>query len=91
MLEKKVFVYALSTLALLRTIDTPENPKGVAALSPCAEPCLLALPASLSSGMLRVYDLMVCVKMTRGHLVDECVGVLCVKKVWQLVRHAVCV
>lgn len=58
-LESKCFVYNVSNLALLRTLDLPAGAgKGASALSSCDEPSLLALPASASTGALRVYDLL---------------------------------
>lgn len=63
-------VHALQTLAQLRILETPPNPKGLAALTPCSEPCFLALPASSTSGVLRVYDLLV----DGGHVVCEVMG-----------------
>jgi len=58
-LEHKAYVYALQNLVVLRTLDMAfGNPKGVAALCPCAEPSLLALPASSETGTLRVYDVL---------------------------------
>ena len=63
-------VHALQTLAQLRILETPPNPKGLAALTPCSEPCFLALPASATSGVLRVYDLLV----DGGHVVCEVLG-----------------
>jgi autophagy-related protein 18 len=56
-LEKRTLVHALDTLVHLRTLETPSNPRGLAALAACGTPCLLALPASSASGSLRVYDL----------------------------------
>ncbi|MEW5307303.1 MAG: hypothetical protein WDW36_009710 [Sanguina aurantia] len=56
--EKKAYVYALHTLALLRSLETPDNAKGLCALGTCSEPTLLALPASDTTGLLRVYDLL---------------------------------
>ena len=47
-LEREVYVYALQSLVLLRTLESPENAKAVVALTPCSEPCLLALPSSAS-------------------------------------------
>uniref|UniRef100_A0A383W1Z6 Anaphase-promoting complex subunit 4 WD40 domain-containing protein n=1 Tax=Tetradesmus obliquus TaxID=3088 RepID=A0A383W1Z6_TETOB len=67
-LDGRVHVHALQTLAQLRIIETPPNPKGLAALTPCSEPCCyLALPASAAAGVLRVYDLLV----DGGHVVCE--------------------
>lgn len=57
MLEKRAYVHELQTLVHLRTLDTPPNPGGLAALTPCDDPCYLALPASATSGAVRVYDL----------------------------------
>ncbi len=54
-LERRAFVYDLESLQLLGTLDTPANPRGLAALTTCSEPCcLLALPAL--GGTVRVYD-----------------------------------
>ncbi len=58
-LERRVHVHALQTLEHLRTLETPPNPNGLAALTPCNEPCLLALPAAAGTGAVRVYDLLV--------------------------------
>lgn len=66
-LDGWAYVHALQTLAQLRILETPPNPKGLAALTPCSEPCFLALPASSTSGVLRVYDLLV----DGGHVVCE--------------------
>lgn len=66
-LDGRAHIHALQTLAQLRIIETPPNPKGLAALTPSSEPCLLALPASNTAGVLRVYDLLV----DGGHVVCE--------------------
>jgi hypothetical protein len=67
-LDARVHVHALQTLGQLRVIETPQNPKGLAALTPCSEPCCyLALPASAAAGVLRVYDLLT----DGGHVVCE--------------------
>lgn len=61
LLDRRAFVYDLESLALLGTLDTPPNPRGMAALTrggPAGDhpgaPCLLALPAG--GGAVRVYD-----------------------------------
>jgi autophagy-related protein 18 len=59
-LERRANVYALQSLEHLRTLETPQNPRGLAALTPAAapdDPDLLALPSSPSSGALTAYDL----------------------------------
>ncbi|KAF8066255.1 ATG18B [Scenedesmus sp. PABB004] len=67
-LDGRAHVHALSTLAQLRILETPPNPGGLAALTPCAEPCLLALPAGGGGGgSLRVYDLLA----DGGHVLCE--------------------
>lgn len=66
-LDGRVHIHALETLAQLRIIETPPNPRGLAALTPSPDTCLLALPASNTSGLLRVYDLLV----DGGHVVCE--------------------
>ncbi|MEW5309428.1 MAG: hypothetical protein WDW38_001317 [Sanguina aurantia] len=50
--EKKAYVYALHTLALLRSLETPDNAKGLCALGTCSEPTLLALPASDTTAIM---------------------------------------
>lgn len=59
-LERRTNVYALQSLAHLRTLETAPNPRGTCALTPAAEPgdpCLLALPSSGAGGALQVFDL----------------------------------
>ncbi|KAG1658038.1 hypothetical protein FOA52_014350 [Chlamydomonas sp. UWO 241] len=62
LLESKAFVYNVANLNLLRSMELPQGAgtrlPAAAALSACDAPNLLALPASTSSGMLRVYDLL---------------------------------
>ncbi|GMH32741.1 hypothetical protein BSKO_00575 [Bryopsis sp. KO-2023] len=58
-LERKAIVYELENLVKLKTLDTPPNPKGVCALSVGDGPCYLALPSSGTTGVVRVYDLLV--------------------------------
>ncbi|KAA6416714.1 MAG: autophagy-related 18-like [Trebouxia sp. A1-2] len=55
-LERRTLVHDLKTLELLRTLETPSNPKGCCALCTCFDPCLLALPSSSTSGTMRVYN-----------------------------------
>ncbi|GFR50725.1 hypothetical protein Agub_g12982, partial [Astrephomene gubernaculifera] len=55
---KRAHVYGMHNLACLRVIDTEDSPAGgCCALTACHEPNLLALPASASSGAVRIYDL----------------------------------
>ncbi|CAD7695509.1 unnamed protein product [Ostreobium quekettii] len=58
-LERKAYVYELDTLSQLRVLDTPPNPKGVCTLSSGTDPCYLGLPSSSTSGVMRIYDVMV--------------------------------
>uniref|UniRef100_A0A2P2JG13 Autophagy-related protein 18b isoform X2 n=2 Tax=Rhizophora mucronata TaxID=61149 RepID=A0A2P2JG13_RHIMU len=57
-LQEKVYIYDSNTLAILDTIDTVANTKGLCALSPCLDGCFLALPASTIKGSVLVYNVM---------------------------------
>eukprot|EP00884_Botryococcus_braunii_P010545 jgi/Botrbrau1/19492/Bobra.0571s0001.1 len=58
-LERRAYVYDLETLNLMQLLETAANPKGQVALTPCSEPCVLALPSSATSGTVRFYNLAV--------------------------------
>ncbi len=85
-LEQRVHVHDIHTLQQLCTLDTPPNPRALAALAPCDEPSLLALPALPTGagadtpagsgttpvlGAVRVYDLMRASASGRGDAVAE--------------------
>eukprot|EP00164_Ancoracysta_twista_P002117 GFYU01002794.1.p1 GENE.GFYU01002794.1~~GFYU01002794.1.p1 ORF type:complete len:373 (+),score=56.93 GFYU01002794.1:221-1339(+) len=55
-METKIHIFDLSNLKILQTIDTAPNPKGLVALSPNDENCMLAYPNSNVSGEVMVYD-----------------------------------
>ncbi|XP_044472124.1 autophagy-related protein 18b [Mangifera indica] len=57
-LRDKTFIYDADTLAILDTIDTVPNLKGLCAFSPSLDACFLALPASTSRGSVLVYNVM---------------------------------
>ncbi|XP_031285057.1 autophagy-related protein 18b isoform X2 [Pistacia vera] len=57
-LQEKTYVYDVNTLAILDTIDTVPNMKGLCAFSPSLDACFLALPASTSKGSVLVYNVM---------------------------------
>ncbi|KAK4257601.1 hypothetical protein QN277_007167 [Acacia crassicarpa] len=57
-LQDNVYVYDLNSLAILETIDTVPNIKGLCAFSPCLEACYLALPASTTKGSAMLYNVM---------------------------------
>ncbi|KAI9315554.1 WD40-repeat-containing domain protein [Dichotomocladium elegans] len=44
-LEEQIFVYDISNMKLLHTIDTSPNPNAVCALSPSSENCYIAYPS----------------------------------------------
>ncbi|KAJ2694592.1 autophagy protein, partial [Coemansia spiralis] len=50
-LEEHIYVYDISNMKLLHTIETPPNPTAICAMSPSSENCFIAYPtpASLSS------------------------------------------
>ncbi|KAL8129718.1 hypothetical protein V2J09_018873 [Rumex salicifolius] len=57
-LEEKTFIYDIDSLAILSTIDTVPNPKGLCAFSHDSDGCFLALPASTTRGSVLVYNVM---------------------------------
>ncbi|KAK6942355.1 hypothetical protein RJ641_027732, partial [Dillenia turbinata] len=58
LLQEKSYIYDLNSLAILDTIDTVPNPKGLCAFSPSLDGCFLALPASTTRGSVLVYNVM---------------------------------
>ncbi|KAI9289393.1 WD40-repeat-containing domain protein [Umbelopsis sp. AD052] len=48
-LEEQIFVYDISNMKLLHTIDTSPNPSAICALSPSSENCYIAYPSPSSS------------------------------------------
>ncbi|ORX47963.1 WD40 repeat-like protein [Hesseltinella vesiculosa] len=48
-LEEQIFVYDISNMRLLHTIDTNPNPQAICALSPSSENCYIAYPSRSSS------------------------------------------
>ncbi|XP_057967816.1 autophagy-related protein 18b isoform X2 [Malania oleifera] len=57
-LQEKAYIYDLNSLAILDTIDTVPNSKGLCAFSPSLDGCFLALPASSTEGSVLVYNVM---------------------------------
>ncbi|KAJ4709468.1 Autophagy-related protein like [Melia azedarach] len=57
-LREKTYIYDANTLAILDTIDTVPNSKGLCAFSPCLDACFLAVPASTTKGSVLVYNVM---------------------------------
>lgn len=55
-LEQQIYIYDLDTLEQLRVIETSPNQSGVAALTPCCEPSLLAIPSRTNSGGITIVD-----------------------------------
>ncbi|KAJ3098160.1 autophagy protein [Phlyctochytrium bullatum] len=57
-LEEHIYIYDISNMKLLHTIDTSPNPNAIIALSPSSENCFLAYPPNTSgaSGELLVFD-----------------------------------
>lgn len=50
-LEEHIYIYDISNMKLLHTIDTCPNPNAIVALSPSSENCYLAYPPNASSGV----------------------------------------
>lgn len=57
-LQEKVYIYDINSLAILDTIDMVPNLKGLYAFSPSLDGCFLALPASTAKGSVLVYNVM---------------------------------
>ncbi|KAK9932073.1 hypothetical protein M0R45_019323 [Rubus argutus] len=57
-LQDKSYIYDINSLAILDTIDTVSNIKGLCAFSPSLDGCFLALPASISKGSVLLYNVM---------------------------------
>mmetsp|Transcript_47261 Transcript_47261/g.120573 ORF Transcript_47261/g.120573 Transcript_47261/m.120573 type:complete len:371 (-) Transcript_47261:355-1467(-) len=58
-LENRCYIHHLDTLEILRVLETPPNQRGVVAVSPSSENCLLALPTSSSAGRITLYDMLI--------------------------------
>ncbi|PON48447.1 Guanine nucleotide-binding protein, beta subunit [Parasponia andersonii] len=57
-LQEKTYVYDINSLAILDTIDTVPNVKGLCAFSPDLDACFVALPASTTRGSVLLYNAM---------------------------------
>ncbi|PKI43223.1 autophagy-related protein 18b isoform X1 [Punica granatum] len=57
-LQDKTFIYDTNSVAMLDTVDTVPNLKGICAFSPNSDGCFLALPASTTRGLVLVYNVM---------------------------------
>lgn len=57
-LQDKTYIYDSNSLAILDTIDTLPNPKGLCAFSPSLDGCFLALPTSITQGSVLLYNVM---------------------------------
>ncbi|XWS16947.1 hypothetical protein CRYUN_Cryun33cG0025500 [Craigia yunnanensis] len=57
-LQEKTYIYDSNSLAILDTVDTVPNLKGLCAFSPSLDGCFLALPASMTKGSVLVYNVM---------------------------------
>ncbi|TPX32293.1 hypothetical protein SmJEL517_g04580 [Synchytrium microbalum] len=57
-LEEHIYIYDISNMKLLHTIDTSPNPNALCALSPSSDNCFLAYPPNTSgaAGDLLIYD-----------------------------------
>ncbi|KAI9506899.1 WD40-repeat-containing domain protein [Coemansia spiralis] len=47
-LEEQIYVYDISNMKLLHTIETPPNPSAICAMSPSSENCFIAYPTPTS-------------------------------------------
>lgn len=47
-LEEQIYVYDISNMKLLHTIETPPNPSAICAMSPSSENCFIAYPTPAS-------------------------------------------
>ncbi|XP_065849459.1 autophagy-related protein 18b isoform X1 [Euphorbia lathyris] len=57
-LQEKTYIYDSNSLAILDTIDTVPNIKGLCGFSPNLDGCFLALPASTTKGSVLLYNVM---------------------------------
>ncbi|MCO5612954.1 hypothetical protein L7F22_067227 [Adiantum nelumboides] len=48
-LEEEIYIYDISNMKLLHTIETSPNPHAICALSPSSDPCYLAYPSPVPS------------------------------------------
>ncbi len=48
-LEQEIYIYDISNMKLLHTIETSPNPMAICALSPSSENCFLAYPSPVAS------------------------------------------
>ncbi|KAJ2455252.1 autophagy protein [Coemansia sp. RSA 2336] len=52
-LEEQIYVYDISNMKLLHTIETPPNPTAICAMSPSSENCFIAYPTPASTSVTR--------------------------------------
>lgn len=63
-LEESLHIHNIRDMKILHTIrDTPPNPRGLCALSPCVDHCYVAYPGSSAVGEVQIFDAV--------HLVSE--------------------
>ncbi|XP_072931600.1 WD repeat domain phosphoinositide-interacting protein 2 isoform X2 [Epargyreus clarus] len=56
-LEESLHVHNIRDMKILHTIrDTPPNPRGLCALSPCVDHCYVAYPGSSAVGEVQIFD-----------------------------------
>ncbi|XP_073011237.1 autophagy-related protein 18b isoform X1 [Typha latifolia] len=55
-LQDKTYIYDLNSMSMLEEIDTAPNTKGLCAFAPGSEGCYLALPASMTRGLVLIYN-----------------------------------
>lgn len=56
-LEESLHIHNIRDMKILHTIrDTPPNPRGLCALSPCVEHCYVAYPGSSAVGEVQIFD-----------------------------------
>ncbi|XP_037293651.1 WD repeat domain phosphoinositide-interacting protein 2 isoform X2 [Manduca sexta] len=56
-LEESLHIHNIRDMKVLHTIrDTPPNPRGLCALSPCVDHCYVAYPGSSAVGEVQIFD-----------------------------------
>ncbi|XP_013192832.2 WD repeat domain phosphoinositide-interacting protein 2 isoform X2 [Amyelois transitella] len=56
-LEESLHIHNIRDMKILHTIrDTPPNPRGLCALSPCVDNCYVAYPGSSAVGEVQIFD-----------------------------------
>lgn len=71
-LEESLYIHNIRDMKVLHTIrETPQNPKGICALSPHNERAYLAYPGSVQAGEVQIFDTVTLVSVCVIYLVTK--------------------